>query len=107
MKNPDLGAAVLNNQAQSNIFVTELYRRWVKAESVRENLERETLSLKHKIQKSPDAEKRITQLTQDLQAHQEKVKSLIAQNQSSQAAAASAAEDRVRISAELKNYPSP
>ncbi|KAJ0529625.1 hypothetical protein HanHA89_Chr10g0380031 [Helianthus annuus] len=104
MKNPDLGAAVLTNQAQSNIFVTELYRRWVEAESVRENLERETRSLKRKIQKSPDAEKRITQLTQDLQVQQEKVKSLIAQNQSSQAAAASAAEDRDRISAELKNF---
>ncbi|KAJ0435394.1 hypothetical protein HanIR_Chr17g0892841 [Helianthus annuus] len=104
MKNPDLSAAVLTNQAQSNIFVTELYQRWVEAESVRENLERETRSLKRKIQKSPDAEKRITQLTQDLQAQQEKVKSLIAQNQSSQAAAASAAEDRDRISAELKNF---
>ncbi|KAJ0763318.1 hypothetical protein HanPI659440_Chr08g0279331 [Helianthus annuus] len=104
MKNPDLGAAVLTNQAQSNIFVMELYRRWVEAESVRENLERETHSLKHKIQKSPDAKKRITQLTHDLQTQQEKVKSLITQNQSSQAAAASAAEDRDRVSAELKSF---
>ncbi|MFS8023576.1 hypothetical protein Hanom_Chr16g01453061 [Helianthus anomalus] len=103
-KNPDLSAAVLTNQAQSNIFVTELYRRWVEAESVRDNLEKETRSLKRKVQKSPDAEKRITQLTQDLQAQQEKVKSLIAQNQSSQAATASAAEDRDRISAELKIF---
>ncbi|KAM0022989.1 hypothetical protein Hdeb2414_s0023g00634651 [Helianthus debilis subsp. tardiflorus] len=98
MKNPDLGAAVLNNQAQSNIFVTELYRRWVEAESVRENLEKETRSLKRKIQRSPDAEKRITQLTQDLQAQQEKVKSLIAH------AAASAAEDRDRIATKLKKF---
>ncbi|KAJ0546774.1 hypothetical protein HanIR_Chr08g0364661 [Helianthus annuus] len=104
MKNPDLGAAVLTNQAQSNIFVTELYRRWVEAESVRENLEKETRSLKCKVQKSPDAERRITQLTQDLQAQQEKVKSLTPQNQSSQTAAASAAEDRDRISTELKNF---
>ncbi|MFS7978469.1 hypothetical protein Hanom_Chr10g00915841 [Helianthus anomalus] len=104
MKNPDLGAAVLNNQAQSTIFVTELYRRWVEAESVRENLEKETRFLKRKIERSPDAEKRITQLTQDLQAQQEKVKSLIAQNQSSQEVAAFAAEDRDRISTELKNF---
>ncbi|KAM0027591.1 hypothetical protein Hdeb2414_s0019g00542001 [Helianthus debilis subsp. tardiflorus] len=104
MKNPDLGAAVLNNQALSTIFVTELYRRWVEAESVRENLEKETRYLKRKIQRSPDVEKRITQLTQDLQAQQDKVKSLIAQIQSSQAAAAFAAEDRDRISTELKNF---
>ncbi|KAM0000681.1 hypothetical protein Hdeb2414_s0415g00888841 [Helianthus debilis subsp. tardiflorus] len=104
MKIQDLGAMVLSNQAQSNIFVTELYRRWTEAESVRENLEKETLSLKRKIQRTPDAEKKISQLTQDLQSQQEKVKSLITQNQSSQAAAASAAEDRDRISAELKNF---
>ncbi|MFS7928667.1 hypothetical protein Hanom_Chr04g00323421 [Helianthus anomalus] len=104
MKNQDLGAMVLSNQAQSNIFVTELYRRWVEAESVRENLEKETLSLKRKLQRAPDAEKKIAQLTQDLQTQQEKVKSLTTQNQSSQAAAASATEDRDRIVAELKNF---
>ncbi|KAJ0681794.1 hypothetical protein HanPI659440_Chr16g0640091 [Helianthus annuus] len=101
MKNQDLGAMILSNQAQSNIFMTELYRRWVEAESVRENLEKETRSLKRKIQRTPDMEKKIAQLTQDVQAQQEKVKSLITQNQSSQAAAASAAEDRDKISAEL------
>ncbi|KAM0063742.1 hypothetical protein Hdeb2414_s0003g00094511 [Helianthus debilis subsp. tardiflorus] len=35
MKNQDLGAMVLSNQAQSNIFVMELYWRWVEAESVK------------------------------------------------------------------------
>ncbi|KAJ0576140.1 hypothetical protein HanOQP8_Chr05g0178781 [Helianthus annuus] len=104
MKNQDLGATVLSDQAQSNIFVTELYRRWIEAEPVRENLEKETRSLKHKIQRSPDAEKKIAQLTQDLHAQQEKVKSLTTQSQSSQAAAASAAEDRDRIAAELKGF---
>ncbi|KAM0070225.1 hypothetical protein Hdeb2414_s0001g00010801 [Helianthus debilis subsp. tardiflorus] len=59
MKNQDLGAAVLSNKAQSNIYVTKLYRRWVEAESVKENLEKETLSLKRKIQRTP---------AQDLQA---------------------------------------
>ncbi|KAJ0692980.1 hypothetical protein HanPI659440_Chr15g0592031 [Helianthus annuus] len=49
MKSQDLGAMVLSNQAQSNVLVTELYRRWFEAESVRENLEKETLSLKRKI----------------------------------------------------------
>ncbi|KAJ0693054.1 hypothetical protein HanPI659440_Chr15g0592851 [Helianthus annuus] len=104
MKSQDLGAMVLSNQAQSNIFVTELYRRWVEAESVMENLEKETLSLKRKIQRTPDTEKKIAQLTQDLQTQQEKVKSLTTQNQSSQATVASAAEDRDRISAELKSF---
>ncbi|KAF5817404.1 hypothetical protein HanRHA438_Chr02g0053901 [Helianthus annuus] len=104
MKNPDLSVAVLTNQAQSNIFVTELYRRWVEAESVRENLEKETRSLKRMVQGAPDMEKKITQLTQDLQAQQEKVKALITQNQSFQAAAASAAEDRDRVATELKNF---
>ncbi|KAM0038207.1 hypothetical protein Hdeb2414_s0013g00412151 [Helianthus debilis subsp. tardiflorus] len=91
MKNPDLGAAVLTNKAQSNIFVTELYRRWVEVESVRESLEKETRSLKRKIQRGLDAEKKVIQLNQELQSQQEKVKDLTSQNQSSQAAAASAA----------------
>ncbi|KAM0064885.1 hypothetical protein Hdeb2414_s0003g00108291 [Helianthus debilis subsp. tardiflorus] len=104
MKSQDLGAAVLTNQAQSNVFVTEVYRRWVEAESVRENLEKGTRSLKRKIQKTPEVEKKIAQLTLDLQTHQEKVKSLTIQNQSSQAAAASAAEERDRMSTELKNF---
>ncbi|MFS8020131.1 hypothetical protein Hanom_Chr15g01411921 [Helianthus anomalus] len=68
MKNQDLSAMVLSNQAQSNVLVTELYRRWIEVESVRENLEKETLLLKRKIKKSPDIEKKIAQLTQDLQA---------------------------------------
>ncbi|KAJ0604160.1 hypothetical protein HanRHA438_Chr02g0058271 [Helianthus annuus] len=39
MKSQDLGAAVLANHAQSNVYVVELYRRWVEAESVKEDLE--------------------------------------------------------------------
>ncbi|KAJ0433523.1 hypothetical protein HanRHA438_Chr17g0813271 [Helianthus annuus] len=104
MKNQDLGVAVLTNQAQSNVFVTELYRRWVEAEFVRENLEKGVRSMKHKIQRTPETEKKIAQLTLDLQAQQEKIKSSTTQSQSSQAAAASAVEDRDRISVELKNF---
>ncbi|MFS8012757.1 hypothetical protein Hanom_Chr14g01324611 [Helianthus anomalus] len=103
VKNQDFGVAVLSNQAQSNLFVTELYRRWAKAEPVRENLEKETISLKRKIKRTPDVEKKFAQLTQDLLAQKEKVNSLTTHNQSSQAAAASAAKERDRISAEL-NY---
>ncbi|KAF5760093.1 hypothetical protein HanXRQr2_Chr16g0749241 [Helianthus annuus] len=101
MKSQDLGAAVLSNQAQSNVLVTELYRRWVESESVRENLEKETRSLKRKIHRAPEAEKKIAQLTFELQIHQEKIKSLTIQNQSSQAAPA---EERDRVSAELRNF---
>ncbi|KAM0038087.1 hypothetical protein Hdeb2414_s0013g00410811 [Helianthus debilis subsp. tardiflorus] len=50
MKNQDLGAAVLLNQAQSNVFVMEVYRRWIEAESMKEGLEKEILSLKRKMQ---------------------------------------------------------
>ncbi|MFS8034104.1 hypothetical protein Hanom_Chr17g01577281 [Helianthus anomalus] len=81
-----------------------LYRRWVEAESVRENLEKEIRSLKRKVLRTPETEKRIAQLTSDLQAQQEKIKFLTTQNQSSQAAAASAAEDRARIATDLKNF---
>ncbi|KAJ0793333.1 putative transcription factor bZIP family [Helianthus annuus] len=104
MKSQDLGAAILTNQAQSNVFVTEVYRRWVEAESVRENLEKEIRSLKRKAQRTPEIEKKVAQLTSDVQAQQEKIKSLTTQNQSSQAAAASAAEDRDRVAAELKKF---
>ncbi|MFS7960654.1 hypothetical protein Hanom_Chr08g00705601 [Helianthus anomalus] len=104
MKNQDLGAAVLSNQAQSNVYVTVLYRRWVEAESVRENLEKETLSLKRKIQRTPDVETKLAKLSQDLQAQKEKVKSLITQNQSSQATAASTSEERDKIIAQLRGF---
>ncbi|KAM0027457.1 hypothetical protein Hdeb2414_s0019g00540451 [Helianthus debilis subsp. tardiflorus] len=96
--------SVMDELAQSNVLVTELYRRWVEAESVKENLEKEARSLKRKIQRTPESEKKIAQLTLDLQAQQEKVKCLTTQNQSSLAAAASAAEDRDRIAAELKDF---
>ncbi|MFS7935259.1 hypothetical protein Hanom_Chr05g00401361 [Helianthus anomalus] len=72
MKSQDLGVAVLSNQAQSNIFVTELYWRWVESESVRENLEKETRSLECKLQRTSETEKKIAQLTLELQTHQEK-----------------------------------
>ncbi|KAJ0818047.1 hypothetical protein HanPI659440_Chr00c04g0712471 [Helianthus annuus] len=72
MKSQDLGVVVLSNQAQSNIFVTELYRRWVESESVREDLEKEVRSLKRKIQRAPKTEKKVAQLTTELQTHQEK-----------------------------------
>ncbi|KAJ0803190.1 hypothetical protein HanPI659440_Chr03g0137111 [Helianthus annuus] len=49
MKSQELGSAVLANQAQLNVYVVELYHRWVEAESVRENVERELLSVKNKI----------------------------------------------------------
>ncbi|MFS7998794.1 putative transcription factor bZIP family [Helianthus anomalus] len=104
MKSQDLGATVLSNQAQSNIFVTELYRRWVESESVREELKKEVRFLKRKVQKTPEAESKIAQLTTELQTHQEKIKSLMIQNQSFQAAAASAAEERDRVSTELKKF---
>ncbi|MFS7895899.1 hypothetical protein Hanom_Chr15g01404691 [Helianthus anomalus] len=104
MKGQDLGAAMLLNQAQSNIYVTKLYRRWVEAESVKEDLEKETISLKRKIQCTPDAEKKLAQLSQDLQVQKEKVKYLTSQNQSSQAAATSALEERDKIAAELKSF---
>ncbi|KAJ0704296.1 hypothetical protein HanPI659440_Chr14g0561131 [Helianthus annuus] len=104
MKSQDLGVVVLSNQARSNVFVTELYRRWVESESVREDLEKEVRSLKRKVQKAPETEKKVAQLTTELQTHQEKIKSLIVQNQSSQAAAASAAEERDRVNTELKNF---
>ncbi|MFS7949292.1 hypothetical protein Hanom_Chr06g00569831 [Helianthus anomalus] len=49
MRSQDLGAAVLANQAQSNVYIVELYRRRVEAESVKEDLEKEITSLKRKI----------------------------------------------------------
>ncbi|KAJ0715014.1 hypothetical protein HanPI659440_Chr13g0496011 [Helianthus annuus] len=104
MKSQDLGAAVLLNQAQSNVYVTELYRRWVEAESVNVDLEKETTSLKRKIQSTPDSKKKLAQLSHDLQAQKEKVKSLTTLNQSSQAAAASASEEREKVAAELKSF---
>ncbi|KAJ0697213.1 hypothetical protein HanLR1_Chr10g0366481 [Helianthus annuus] len=105
MKSQDLRMVVLANQAQSNVYVTELYRRWVEAESVRENLERELLSVKDKLQRTPDTEKRVAQLTRDLAAKKKKIKALTAQCQSAQAAAL-AGEERDKSAAELDKFAS-
>ncbi|MFS7944731.1 hypothetical protein Hanom_Chr06g00515711 [Helianthus anomalus] len=86
MKNQNLGAAVLLT------------------ESVKEDLEKEALALKRKIQRTPGAEKKLAQLSQDLLAQKEKIKSLVTQNQSSQATAASASEERDRVAVELKSF---
>ncbi|MFS7937206.1 hypothetical protein Hanom_Chr05g00424901 [Helianthus anomalus] len=86
MKGQDLGTTVLANQAQSN------------------NLEKDIISLKRKMQRTPDTEKKLAQLTQDLTAQMEKVRSLTALNQSYQAAAASASEERDKAVAELESF---
>ncbi|KAM0007697.1 hypothetical protein Hdeb2414_s0135g00808311 [Helianthus debilis subsp. tardiflorus] len=80
MKSQDLGAAMLSNQAQSKVYVVELYRRRVEAESVKENVEKETISLKRKMLRTPDTEKKLAQLTQELAAQKEKLKLLTALN---------------------------
>ncbi|KAM0063164.1 hypothetical protein Hdeb2414_s0003g00087861 [Helianthus debilis subsp. tardiflorus] len=76
----------------------------VEAESVKEDLEKEISSLKRKMQRTPDAEKKLAQLSLDLAAQKEKIKSLTALNQSSQAAAASTSEERDKVAAELKSF---
>ncbi|MFS7930504.1 hypothetical protein Hanom_Chr04g00345081 [Helianthus anomalus] len=48
--------------------VKMLYRRWVEVESVKENLDKEIISLKRKMQRTPDTEKKLAQLAQDLAA---------------------------------------
>ncbi|MFS8035283.1 hypothetical protein Hanom_Chr17g01591261 [Helianthus anomalus] len=78
MKTHHLGMVVLSNQAQSNVYVVELYRRWVEVESVRENLEQELLSVKGKLQRTLDTEKKVAQVTRDLATQREKIKSLTA-----------------------------
>ncbi|MFS7924755.1 hypothetical protein Hanom_Chr03g00276401 [Helianthus anomalus] len=87
MKSQELGSTVFANQAQSNVHVVELYHRWVEAES-----------------QTPDIDMKVAQLSKDLIVHQEKIKSLSAQNQSAQAAAASATEERDKIAVELAGF---
>ncbi|MFS7946124.1 hypothetical protein Hanom_Chr06g00532361 [Helianthus anomalus] len=48
MSRPELGNALMLNQAQSNSLVVETYKRWVEAESNYRRFEREVASLKSK-----------------------------------------------------------
>ncbi|MFS7950078.1 hypothetical protein Hanom_Chr06g00579111 [Helianthus anomalus] len=59
---------------------------------------------KKKLQRTPDTEKKLAQLSQDLSAHKEKIKSLSALNQYSQAVVASASENRDKIAGELTDF---
>ncbi|MFS8006764.1 hypothetical protein Hanom_Chr14g01252991 [Helianthus anomalus] len=47
MSSPELGNALMLNQAQSNSLVVETYKRWVESESNCRKLEREITNLKN------------------------------------------------------------
>ncbi|KAJ0771655.1 hypothetical protein HanPI659440_Chr07g0271561 [Helianthus annuus] len=67
-------------------------------------MEHEHLSMKDKLQRTPDTEKNVSQLNRDLAAQKERIKALAAQCQSAQVAAASAGEERGKVAAELTRF---
>ncbi|KAJ0618312.1 hypothetical protein HanPSC8_Chr02g0057651 [Helianthus annuus] len=104
MKSQDLGMVVLANQAQSNVYVVEVYRRWVEANSVRENMEKKLLFLKKQVTRTPVTEKKLAQLSQDLIVLKEMIKSLPTLNHSAWAAVASTYEERNKTTTELAGF---
>ncbi|MFS7979614.1 hypothetical protein Hanom_Chr10g00929781 [Helianthus anomalus] len=59
-----------------------------------------------KLQRTPDTEKQVAQLTHDLAAQKKKIKALTAQCQSAQVTAASAGEEKDKSVAELEKFSS-
>ncbi|MFS8022614.1 hypothetical protein Hanom_Chr16g01441591 [Helianthus anomalus] len=94
MKSQDLGAVILANQAQSNVYVMKLYRRWVESESVKEDLDRELNPAKQKLKKTPDIQKGVSLLSRELTQQKDKVKSLSIQHQVALLVVAAAGEER-------------
>ncbi|KAJ0488853.1 hypothetical protein HanHA300_Chr12g0437491 [Helianthus annuus] len=94
MSGPEIGNALMLNQAQSNSLVVETYKRWVESESLCHKLKREIANLKGE----GDVRSKTKQELASLRSQVERLKGQVSEakevNKSSQASAAAAHEAR-------------
>ncbi|KAM0012468.1 hypothetical protein Hdeb2414_s0052g00752381 [Helianthus debilis subsp. tardiflorus] len=110
MSGPELGNALMLNQAQANSLVVETYKRWVESESSRCKLEREIAGLKNENSVRSKTKQELSSLRSQVDRLKGQVSEAKEINKSSQASATAAHEARdkklldaeKRHSAELK-----
>ncbi|KAM0070171.1 hypothetical protein Hdeb2414_s0001g00010151 [Helianthus debilis subsp. tardiflorus] len=106
MSGPELGNALMMNQAQSNSLVVEVYKRWIESESACNKLRREIANL----EKEDNVRSKTKQELSSLRAQVDRLKeqNLEAKevNNSSQASAAAAYEARDKALQDLETFKS-
>ncbi|KAJ0712813.1 hypothetical protein HanOQP8_Chr09g0338911 [Helianthus annuus] len=94
MSGPELGNALMLNQAQSNSLVVEAYKRWVEAESNCCKFEREIANLKNEDNVRSKTKQELSSLRSQVDRLKEQVRESKEVSKSSQASAAAAYEAR-------------
>ncbi|KAJ0561310.1 hypothetical protein HanHA300_Chr06g0221461 [Helianthus annuus] len=92
MSGPELGNALMLNQAQSNSLVLETYKRWIESESNRCKLEREVANLKNEGNIRSKTKQELSSLRSQVDRLKEQVLEAKEVNKYSQASAAAAYE---------------
>ncbi|KAF5770804.1 hypothetical protein HanRHA438_Chr14g0674651 [Helianthus annuus] len=104
MSGPELGNALMLNQAQSNSLVVETYKRWVESESSCHKLKREIANLKSESDVRSKTKQELVSLRSQVERLKGKVSEAKEINKSSQASAAAANEARDKALQDLEVF---
>ncbi|KAJ0652872.1 hypothetical protein HanOQP8_Chr15g0577121 [Helianthus annuus] len=94
MSGPELGNALMLNQAQSNSLVVETYKRWIESESNCRKFEREVANLKNEDNVLSKTKQELSSLRSQIDCLKEQALETKEVNKSSQASAAYEARDK-------------
>ncbi|XP_022031104.2 uncharacterized protein LOC110932052 [Helianthus annuus] len=104
MSGPELGNALMLNQAQSNSLVVETYKRWIESESSCHNLQREVAALRSEDNVRSKTKQELSSLRSQVDRLKGQVSMAKEVNKSSQASAAAAHEARDKALQDLETF---
>ncbi|KAJ0470679.1 hypothetical protein HanRHA438_Chr14g0676081 [Helianthus annuus] len=106
MSGPELGNALMVNQAQSNSLVVESYKRWIESESTCNKLRREIANLEKEDNVCLKTKQELSSLRSQIDLLKEQNLEAKEVNKSSQASAAAAYEARDKALQDLETFKS-
>ncbi|MFS7942776.1 hypothetical protein Hanom_Chr06g00492421 [Helianthus anomalus] len=106
MSGPELGNALMINQAQSNSLVVESYKRWIESESTCNKLRREIANLKNEDNVRSKKKQELSSLRSQINRLKEQNLEVKEVNKSTQASAAAAYEARDKALQDLETFKS-
>ncbi|MFS7924947.1 hypothetical protein Hanom_Chr03g00278591 [Helianthus anomalus] len=104
MSGPELGNALMLNQAQSNSLVVEIYKRWIESESNCRKFEREIANLKSEDNVWSKTKQELSSLRSQVDRLKEQVSEAKEISKSSQASVAAAYEARDNALQDLETF---
>ncbi|KAJ0458991.1 hypothetical protein HanHA89_Chr16g0643921 [Helianthus annuus] len=104
MSGPELGNALMLNQAQSNSLVVETYKRWIDSESNCRKLEREVTNLKNEGNVRSKTKQELSSIRSQVDLLKGQISEAKEVNKSSQASAAAAHEARDKTLQDLETF---